>query len=104
MPAARARIFKQRKSAMQSGHAKEDGWILEWERTEAKRADSIMGWWGSGDMMSQLRLKFDTREEAEAYAAREGITYELELVPDRITKPKAYADNFKFSRSTNWTH
>ena len=104
MPAARARIFKQRKSAMQSGHAKADDWILEWERTEPKRADPIMGWWGSGDMMSQLRLKFDSRESAESYAQREGISYEVEIVPDRIVKPKAYADNFRFGRPYNWTH
>ncbi len=102
--ALRARIFKQRKSAMQSGHAKEDGWVLEWERTEPKRADPIMGWWGSGDTRTQLRLKFDSREEAEAYAKRENLSYEIEIVPDRIVKPKAYADNFKPGRLFNWTH
>ncbi len=101
---AKARIFRQRKSAMQSGHANADDWVLEWEKTEPKQADPIMGWWGSGDTRSQLRLRFDSQDEAEAYCRREGLAYEVEIVPAHTTKPKAYADNFKFTRLQNWTH
>ncbi len=31
-----------------------------------------MGWTSSGDTQAQVKLRFDTREAAEAYAAREG--------------------------------
>ena len=102
--AARARIFQSRKSSMQSGHNNTGDWVLEWERTERKQADPIMGWWGSGDTRTQLRLRFDSREEAEAYAKREALAVEVEIVPPRIQKPKSYADNFKYTRLMNWTH
>jgi hypothetical protein len=100
----RARLYRQPKSAMQSGHARTREWVLEWERTEAQRADPIMGWIGSGDTQRQVRLRFDTREEAERYAASEGLTLEVELTPERVIRPKAYADNFRFGRRFNWTH
>ncbi len=100
----RARLFRQPKSAMQSGQARTREWVLEWEKQESQSADPIMGWISSGDTQRQVRLFFDTREEGERYAQREGLTLEVEIVPDRVIKPKAYADNFKFGRRNNWTH
>ena len=100
----RARLFRQPKSAMQSGQARTREWVLEWEKREKQAADPIMGWVGSGDTQRQVRLFFDMREEGERYAAREGLALEVEIVPERVIKPKAYADNFKFGRRNNWTH
>lgn len=100
----RARLFRQPKSAMQSGHAQAHDWILEWEPRDRHVADPIMGWVGSGDTRRQLRLHFDSREEAEAYAARNDLALDVEIVPARVIKPKAYADNFKPGRRMNWTH
>ena len=37
-----------------------------------------MGWTSSGDTRQQLRLWFDTKEEAVAYAERDGIAYRVE--------------------------
>ena len=102
--ATRARIFRQRKSATQSGRGNAEDWVLEWEKVERKAADPIMGWWGSGDTRTQVRLRFDSREEAEAFAKRDGLAYEVEIVPPRIQRPKSYADNFKYTRKMNWTH
>jgi hypothetical protein len=51
-----------------------------------------------------VTLRFDTREEAVAYADKNGIAYDLELPPVRVHTPKIYADNFKFGRLDNWTH
>jgi hypothetical protein len=100
----RARIFQQPKSAMQSGQAGTQQWALEWEPTEQRRQDPLMGWFGSGDTQAQVHLHFATKEEAIAYAERAGIAYELELPPVRVRVPKIYADNFKFNRPENWTH
>ena len=100
----RARIFKQPKTAMQSGVAGTKEWVLDWEPDVRQRLDPLMGWQGSGSTQNQVRLRFDTREEAVAYAGRHGIEYDVELPPVRVHKPKAYADNFKFGRSENWTH
>ena len=102
--ASRARIYQQPKTAMQSGKAGTHEWLLDFEPTDARRADPLMGWIGSADTQTQVRLRFDTREEAIAYAEKAGLTFEVELPRIRHTKPKAYADNFKFGRRENWTH
>jgi hypothetical protein len=100
----RARIYRQPKTAMQSGRAGCDEWILDFEPAEAGRADPLMGWSGSADTQTQVRLRFDTREEAVAYAEKGGLAYDIELPQTRRFRPKAYADNFRFGRSENWTH
>lgn len=90
---------------MQSGRAKTRRWVLEFEPSMAKRTDPLMGWAGSGDMMAtEVRLFFDGREEAVAYAERHGIPFDLEIPPERQVRPKVYADNFRFNRRANWTH
>ena len=101
----RARIFLPPKSAMQSGRAKTRRWVLEFEPSMAKRRDPLMGWTGSSDMLAtEVRLFFDSREEAIAYAERHGIPFDLEIPPEHHVRPKAYADNFRFNRRANWTH
>jgi hypothetical protein len=100
----RARIFQPPKTAMQSGWAKTHAWVLEFLPTTAKRSDALMGWAGGGDTQTQVKLTFETREEAVAYAERAGIAYEVELPHARRVKPKAYADNFRYGRVENWTH
>ena len=102
--AARARIFQQPKTAMQSGRAGTHEWVLEFEPTEARRADPLMGWIGSADTRAQVHLRFESRDEAVAYADREALAYEVELPRARKFVPKSYSDNFRFGRSENWTH
>lgn len=99
----RARIYQIPKNAMQSGRAK-DSWVLEFEQTEARRADPLMGWIGSADTQAQIRLVFASRDEAVAYAVREAIPHVVELPQQRVTKPKTYSDNFRAGRVDNWTH
>jgi hypothetical protein len=100
----RARIFQQPKTAMQSGVAGTQEWVLQWEPSEARRQDALMGWYGSRDTQSQVTLRFATREEAIAYADKAGFAYDIELPPVRVRVPKIYADNFKYGRLDNWTH
>ena len=100
----RARIYQQPKTAMQSGTAGTQDWVLDFAPSEARRADPLMGWIGSADTQSQVRLRFDSREDAVAYAERRGLAYDIELPRPRRFRPKAYADNFRFGRHENWTH
>jgi hypothetical protein len=101
----RARIFQRPKTAMQSGTAGAGNWVLQFEPGERERNDPLMGWWGSQDTQGQVRLRFDTREEAVAFAEKKGIAYDVEIPPRaRALKPKAYADNFRYGRTENWTH
>lgn len=99
-----ARIYRPAKTAMQSGKAKTKDWVLEFEPASARRSDPLMGWTQSSDMNGQVRLTFETREEAVAYAQNNGLAFQLfePKVPKRIIK--AYADNFAAGRRQPWTH
>ncbi|MDP3523410.1 MAG: ETC complex I subunit, partial [Hoeflea sp.] len=65
-----ARIYRPAKTAMQSGKAKCQDWVLEFEPEKPRSIDPIMGYTSSADMNSQIRMSFDTREQAVAYASR----------------------------------
>ena len=91
----KARIFQKPKNAMQSGRAGTQRWVLEFAPAEARKADPLMGWAGSGDTQRQLRLRFASREEAVAYAEKNGIEVEITPTPERRLKIQAYADNFR---------
>ena len=99
----RARIYLPPKSAMQSGRAGSE-WVLHYDSAAPERADRLMGWIGGGDTQAQVRLSFATKEEAIAYAERNGIPYDLEIPRERRVRTKAYADNFSYHRNENWTH
>jgi len=100
----RVRIYQRPKSAMQSGHGTLHAWVVEWQRQEPQRPDSLMGWIGGAETQTQVALFFPTREDAIAYAERNGCTYDVEVLHERAVKPKAYADNFRTDRPENWTH
>ncbi len=99
-----ARIYKPAKTAMQSGLARTKEWVLEHEPEAAREVDPLMGWTSSRDMRQQVKLTFETKEEAIAYAERNGLAYTLEEAQARKAVRKAYADNFKFGRIGAWTH
>ena len=90
-----ARIYQPPKNAMQSGKAHTDRWLLEFVPSEAQRADPLMGWAGSGDTQRQVTLKFASREEAQAYAAKHGIAARVAATPPKRLKIQAYSDNFR---------
>jgi hypothetical protein len=89
-----ARIFQRSKNAMQSGRARTDEWVLEFAPAEARTADPLMGWSGSGDTQVQVELKFASAELAMAYAKKNGIDYSLIATPPKTLKLQTYADNF----------
>ena len=99
-----ARIYKPARTAMQSGHAKTKDWVLDYEPEEPRVVESLMGWTSSGDMKSQLQLRFATREEAVAYCERHGIAYQVTEPKPPVRRGMSYADNFAYSRRTPWTH
>ena len=99
-----ARIYKPAKNAMQSGTAGARDWILEFEPASARSPDPLMGWTSSSDMDGQIRLSFDTRDEAVTYAQRHGIPFQLFEPQERRRIIKAYADNFAADRKEPWTH
>ncbi|HMM13512.1 MAG: ETC complex I subunit [Parvibaculum sp.] len=101
---ARARIYRPSKTAMQSGKAKTKKWVLEFEPSAARKVEPLMGWTSSPDTNTQIVLRFDTKEEAIAYATRRGIDYQVMEAQTARSHLKAYADNFKADRIGQWTH
>lgn len=99
-----ARIYKPAKTAMQSGLARTQEWVLEHEPVAAREIDPLMGWTSSRDTRAQVRLAFATKEEAVAYAERNGLAYTVVEPETRKAVRKSYADNFKFGRIGSWTH
>lgn len=90
-----ATIYQQPKNAMQSGKAKLDDWILEFAPSEARKADPLMGWTGSGDTQVQVKLKFPSKQAAKDYAEAQGLTARVRATPAKGLKLQAYADNFR---------
>ena len=63
-----------------------------------------MGWISNADTQPQVRMFFDTREEAIEFATRQGIPFRvIDRKPARRVI-KAYADNFAANRRRPWTH
>lgn len=99
-----ARIYRPARTAMQSGKAKTHRWVLEFEQEIPRDIEPLMGYTSSMDMRQQLRLTFPTREEAIAYAERNGIAHVVVEPSEPKRRIVAYADNFKYNRIGQWTH
>lgn len=102
----RARIYQPAKTAMQSGTAKTHHWVLEYAPASAREVDPLMGWTSSTDTQTQVRLRFDSREAAVAYAAAKGIDAEVQEPKARkpVIRPRGYGENFATDRRGAWTH
>ena len=101
---AQLRIYQPAKTAMQSGRGKTRKWIAEFEPGTAQHPDPLMGWCGGGETRRQVRLTFESREAAIAYADKHGLTYQVDEPRRRDIRPKSYSDNFRAGRDSNWTH
>ncbi|WP_321336740.1 ETC complex I subunit [Breoghania sp.] len=99
-----ARIYRPAKSAMQSGRGKTKRWVLDYEPDSPRMIEPLMGYNSSQDMNGQVRVHFETREAAVAYAKARGIAYRIIEPKERKTNTMAYADNFRFDRQIPWTH
>ncbi len=93
-----ARIYRPAKTAMQSGRAKTRRWVLDYEVTTPRTPDPLMGWTSAADTLNQISLKFETLEEAVAYATKRGLDYIVAEPHQAKFKPKSYADNFRYDR------
>ena len=90
-----ARISELDRKTTQSGKANAGRWQLEFERQEGLRPDPLTGWAGSGDTRPQVRMAFESKEAAIAYAERHGLAYHLVPAAPVRLKIQAYSDNFR---------
>ncbi len=99
-----ARIYKPARTAMQSGEARTKDWVVDIEPVVRRELEPLMGWTSASDMRAQVRLEFDTKDEAIAYAIRAGLAYTVTEPKPRAQIKKSYAENFRFGRLGSWTH
>ncbi len=92
----KAKIYQPAKNAMQSGRANTQYWVLEYELETPRRPEQLMGWTSAGDTLNQVHMKFDTREDAVAFARKEGLEYTVGETHARKIKARSYVDNFKY--------
>ena len=102
----RARIFQPSKTAMSSGTAKTHLWVLEHAPASARQVDPLMGWTSSDDTQTQVKLRFESKEAALAYAEANGIDASVREPNKRKANIRkgGYADNFSTDRRGAWTH
>ena len=65
----KAKIYKPTKTAMQSGARNTKNWLLEFD-TLNTGVNPLMGWVSSKDTMSEVKLKFSTKNQAINYAKK----------------------------------
>ena len=82
---------------MQSG-ARAPKWVLAYEPETRRRPEPLMGWTRAEDTLDEVRLHFETMEEAVAFATKNGLDYTVIPPQQRTEKPKSYADNFRYDR------
>lgn len=73
-----ARIYSPAKTAMQSGKGNTGFWILQYEPIKPKMLEPLMGYTATSDMNSQVRIRFNRKEEAIAFARKNAIPYRVE--------------------------
>lgn len=93
-----ARIYQPAKTAMSSGMANTRKWVLEYAPTGARHKDAFTGWNSIEGTANQVKLKFDSLEEAQAYAAAHGIAARVDKPNMRKRNAKSYSDNFRHDR------
>ncbi len=99
-----AKIYRPSRNLMQSGKGKSNDWVLVFDQENAKEIEPLIGYTSSTDTKSQVRLKFETLEEAKSYAADAGIAFRVEKPHESTVKKVSYSDNFNNNRKTPWTH
>lgn len=102
----RARIYQPSRNAMQSGMGKTKTWVLEFAQASAREIDPLMGWTSSDDTQSQVRLRFDSKEAALAYASERALEVTVQEPKTRkpIVRAGGYGENFATNRRGVWTH
>ena len=97
-------IKRPSKTNMQSGLKKTKSWIIEFEFDPSLKKDVLMGWNSSKNTTKQLKLNFDTLDDAISWCQKNTYQYRIVDQTYKQVKPKSYASNFSNNRKTSWTH
>ena len=89
----KAKIYIPTKTAMQSGRGKLKKWVLEFI-TKDTSVNPLMGWESSIDTLSEVILKFSSKDKAVEYAKANDISYTVIESKKKDFVIKSYANNF----------
>ena len=90
-------IYKYRKSPTQSGEIHKDYWVIEPKDIKVVKKDLLTGWKSTENNLIK-KLKFNSKNEAIAYAKNNKYNFEVLKEDIKETQTKIYADNFKYKR------
>lgn len=92
-------IYQPAKPATQSGNNKGSKWRMDWDVLGKghRWENPLMGWQSSGDFMQGTHVNFKSKEDAIAFAEKQGYEYFVQEPNVRKFTPKAYANNFLWS-------
>lgn len=89
-------IAPRPQTTMQAGFTKAHQWTITW-KNEERWSNPLMGWTSSADPMTHVKLNFNSKEDAEAFAQKSGWKYETRApTSTHIVEPGtfSYAQNF----------
>jgi len=89
----KAKIYKPTKTAMQSGRRNTKKWFLQYE-TLNNGVNPLTGWETSSDTMSEIKMEYETKDQAVNYAKKNNIDFYIIEPETRKTIKKSYSDNF----------
>lgn len=98
------RVYKPSRSTMQAGLGATRYWILEYPPEAPRTPDPLMGWTSARDTRRQIRLRFESLEQALDFAREHGLDVDLEDAHATRKRQKSYADNFAYDRLIPWSH
>ncbi|XP_056275855.1 NADH dehydrogenase [ubiquinone] iron-sulfur protein 4, mitochondrial [Pseudoliparis swirei] len=92
-------IFVAAKTAMQSGVNGTKKWKMDFD-TRERWENPLMGWSSTADPLSNMVLSFSSKEDAVAFAEKNGWSYDV--TEKRTAKPrvKSYGANFSWDKRT----
>ncbi|KIV87680.1 hypothetical protein PV11_03211 [Exophiala sideris] len=96
LQARTVRISKPVKPATQSGTWGSHAWRMDWDVLGKghRWENPLMGWQSSGDFMQGTNIKFKSKDDAIAFAEKQGYEWYVQEPNERRVVPKAYANNF----------
>ncbi|KAL1652145.1 ndufs4 NADH dehydrogenase Fe-S protein subunit [Diplodia intermedia] len=94
-----ARTVRPTKPATQSGDWHSHHWQMDWDPLSKghRWENPLIGWQSSADFMQGERMFFKSKEDAIAFAEKQGYEYFVQEPNERRIVPKAYANNFLHS-------
>ncbi|KAL4623284.1 NADH dehydrogenase ubiquinone iron-sulfur protein 4, mitochondrial [Arapaima gigas] len=92
-------IYVPTRTAMQSGLNNTRKWKMDFD-TRERWENKLMGWASSADPLSNMVLTFSSKEDAVAFAEKNGWSYDIQEKQMPTPKSKSYGANFSWNKRT----